>query len=516
MLAAPRHLVLASLIAGLTAGCGGHSSASKKSSSTAAGVSTAAVNSGTTAGVNTGSTSSSSLALEVTGIPLLASQDEQLFVGAPVVALAFTVEATGAQGRLLRVDIASSGTIDESTLGGVELIEDLNGNGEIDAGETSVASAPAALTDDETYVVTPVSPLVFATNTPRSFLVTVDASALSTSDQVNGVGSTLAFAIADAASVIGEDDQGIVVTGSGTFPMNASVIFEVNDTVLLSEICPGPGSQATSAEFIELFNATGATTDLSDYYLTDYTDNPNNGNFHWKLPTGENFGPAGGVSSYDFLVRFPAGTTLTSGQVITVAVDAEGFKAAYGSDPTFCMRNKGTTTAEQMLTWDGVAPGTAFTAAPVHNNASLTGPGSSAIAGGEMVALFSWDGASDLIADVDLVNYGGSSSTNTAVNKSPNQPAQAPGAPDVRVDSLTDADATESVFNDDSTDLFQFDHRAPNGTSISRADFTEGAEIKTGGNGITGNDETSEDFGDGNGANGTFERLSTATPGQLP
>ena len=46
-------------------------------------------------------------------------------------------------------------------------------------------------------------------------------------------------------------------------------------------------------------------------------------------------------------------------------------------------------------------------------------------------------------------------------------------------------------------------------------DFTEGNELKTGGNGITGNDETSENAGDGAGGNGTFERSQTATPGTL-
>ena len=72
-----------------------------------------------------------------------------------------------------------------------------------------------------------------------------------------------------------------------------------------------------------------------------------------------------------------------------------------------------------------------------------------------------------------------------------------------------------ATYQNDSDDLFQYDHRAPNGPSLRRVDFTEGAEVKTGGNGLTGNDETSEEFGDGAGGNGTFEAAATVTPGTI-
>ena len=163
-----------------------------------------------------------------------------------------------------------------------------------------------------------------------------------------------------------------------------------------------------------------------------------------------------------------------------------------------------------MLTWDGVAPGKTFTQAPIHASAGLTGPSGGNFGSGEMVCLLSWDGVVDLVQDVDLVNYGNASATNTAVNKSPGQ-----GIPDVKVDSAFDNDSTESTFQDDSSDLFQLDHRAPLGASIERVDFTEGAEKDAGGNGVAGHDETSEDFGDGQGGSGTFAPAAAPTPGQL-
>ncbi|HBP21633.1 MAG TPA: hypothetical protein DEA08_28095, partial [Planctomycetes bacterium] len=40
--------------------------------------------------------------------------------------------------------------------------------------------------------------------------------------------------------------------------------------VLISEVAVGPGSGATSAEFVELVNPTAQVIDLENYYLTDY------------------------------------------------------------------------------------------------------------------------------------------------------------------------------------------------------------------------------------------------------
>jgi hypothetical protein len=450
--------------------------------------------------VGSGSTGGgSSSAIDVAQTPLTADQNEQYFTSA-VVGLNLSLEATGGQVRVTRIDVATSGTIDETLLGGAQLVEDLNGNGEVDAGETAAADAPAVLADDGTYALAPLTPLVLVPGTPRTFLLTVDASGVAPADQAANVGQTL-VANLDALGVVAEDDQGLIVNANGTFPLSSSVTFEVGDTALLSEVVVGPGTGASSAEYVEVFNATGRPIDLSNYYMTDATNDPSIGQFYWKLPSGQDFA---NTSTADWFVRFPAGATLTPGQVITVAIDGEGFKAAYAADADYCMRNAGTTTSAQMLTWDGVAPGTNFVAAPVSSSAGLTN-------GGEFVCLFVWDGSADLVQDVDLLNYGNASFSNTSVNKSPGQ-----GTPDVKVDSLTDADAVESTFQDDSSDLFQLDHRGPGSSgapALKRVDFTEGAEAKTGGNGITGHDETSEDFGDGAGNPGTFAADASPTPG---
>lgn len=434
--------------------------------------------------------------LDVVDQPLLAGQAAQRPSAGSIVGLRLTLEALGARSRLIRLDVASAGTVDETLLGGLDLIEDLNNNGLVDQGETSVASAPSASVDNGTYVIMPISPLVFELGTPRNFLLALDSSAMSADDQVRSVGKTVALSVASAASVVGQDDQNNIVPGGGSYPIGGTTTLEVNDTAMISEVVVTP----TAAEYVEIFNATGASIDLSDYYLTDFTDDPNSGRFYWKLPTGENFQN----TTADWIVRFPAGTQLASGQTIAVAMDGAGYQTAYGVEAGFCLKNP-SANSTQMLTWDGVTPGTNFVSAP--GVGGLTN-------GGESVFLFTWDGVADLIVDVDLLNYGNSTLTNSNVDKSPGQAV----GPDVKVDSITDADALESTFNVEAGEFFQFDNRAPGGSSaypaIQRIDFTEGTEVKTGGNGLTGNDETSEEFGDGAGNPGTFDHVAAASPGQ--
>src|SRR5205807_2152579 len=90
--------------------------------------------------------------------------------------------------------------------------------------------------------------------------------------------------------------------------------------LLLSEIALSPAGH----EFVEIVNPTTQTVDLSSYYLSD------NGNY-FKLP-------AGGltVAAADFIVKFPAGATIGSHGVVTVALDtAANFTAAYGIAPDY-------------------------------------------------------------------------------------------------------------------------------------------------------------------------------------
>lgn len=522
-----RTLTTLTLIAtlGLLAGCGGSKKGSREQGAAAAGVSsstgagstsssTGGTGSSSTGGTGSSSTGGGAAALAVESVAQVGSQSEQRFSPGPAVALAFKLAGSGADVTITRVEVTNAGTIDEALLGEAKLLEDVNGNGEADAGDRELARAPRATANDAPYLFNPATPLAVAPNQRVQLLVTVDTAAVASAQQVALVGKTLDLKLASASAVHAEDAAKAVVTPTGTFPVGTAVVLEVNDTVLISEVCTGLGSGATSSEYLELFNASGKPVDLSKYYVTDYTDTPTAGKYYWKLPTGNNFAPA--LTSSDFFVKFPA-YTLQPGQIITIAVDAMGFKAVHTIDPTFCLRNKGTSTAVQMLTWNGTTGQVSFVATPVGASAGLTGPSGGLTGGGEPVFLFTWDGTSDLIKDVDMINYGSGSLQNDRIDKSPNQRTTGggPTAPDVKVDSAFDTDTTESTFQRETSALDQSNRVAPLALSIVRIDFSEGNEAKTGGNGLTGNDETSERFGDGLGGNGTFMAHGTATPGVI-
>lgn len=435
----------------------------------------------------------------------------------PIAALGVKVTASE-DIDVTQIEIAASGSIDESAFGDVRLLVDADGDGAVSAADSLIADGPAPQTDDGSYLITPAIPIRVDAGSTVELIVAIDSSPIAPSvEQVKQAGKTITLALTDALSIQGADAAGNVFSVNGlAAPIENTVTLSAGEHVLISEVAPGYGSGATASEFVELVNPTGEAIDLSNYYLTDFTNDPTLGEFYWKLPTGADFGPAGGVCSMDFVVRFPAGATLAAGQVIVVAIDGEGFKATHGSEADYCLRNAGTTTSVQMLTWDGQSNGTSvdFVAADVSGSAGLTGPGSTATNNGERVCLFVWDGVADLIQDVDICTYGGGYQvSNGVVDKSPGQTA--PGAPDVQVDSIADADRATSTFQPEQEELWQMDHRAPNAGSVTRVDFTEGAEVKTGGNGIGGHDETSEDLGDGMGADGTFAASTTQTPGAL-
>ncbi len=238
------------------------------------------------------------------------------------------------------------------------------------------------------------------------------------------------------------------------------------ETLLLSEIVVTP----TAGEFVEIHNPTASAIDLSDVYLTDATF-AGGGAFYYNLVTGAN---AGGGGFADFFARFPAGAAIAPGEFQTVALAGSiGFTATYGIAPTY------------ELFEDDVAPD----AIPDMVEAlpgSINGQGGLSNSG-EVVVLFTWDGATDLVADLDYAVWG--------------DKAEAVDKTGIAVDG-PDADAVASAYLND-TAIASQDVIAPGshafGNSWQRVDFSEGTEVKTGGNGalsggIGGHDETSEDL----------------------
>jgi len=223
--------------------------------------------------------------------------------------------------------------------------------------------------------------------------------------------------------------------------------------LLLSEIA----LSGVGAEFVEITNPTAQTVALDQLHLSDVGD-------YWKQPVGGitlNFA--------DFIVRFPAGATLPAGATITVAIGSgAAFTTIYGSAPTY-----------------SIADGT-MTAVNVGMTPSLTDAG-------EVVVLFAWNGTDPLVKDVDLMIAGMPSGMNGLVSKS----GVMQGTGTYKTDANTIAAQAMTPAA---------------GTSTKRIAAEGMLEMHTGtGNGITGDDETSENTAM------TWDATFTApTPGQAP
>jgi hypothetical protein len=135
------------------------------------------------------------------------------------------------------------------------------------------------------------------------------------------------------------------------------------------------------------------------------------------------------------------------------------------------------------------------------NPPSWSERGPSAFAGlrasGEAIVLFTWDGTSDLVQDLDYVFYGSPSSSarNSRIDKS----SDSVDGPDA--DNLPGSYLPETVAGQQDS--------APkpgSGDTPQRIVFSEQGETQVGGNGVGGHDETSEPWG-------TTFILAPPTPG---
>jgi hypothetical protein len=228
--------------------------------------------------------------------------------------------------------------------------------------------------------------------------------------------------------------------------------------LVLTEVVLAP----TTGEFVEIANPTSQTVDLSTYYVSDSGS-------YFKLPAG----PVT-VDSSDFIAQFPAGSTIAPGAVITVAIDtAANFQTVYGAPPTYSLAS-------------GTITKIASTGTPTLTNA------------GEVIVLFQWGGQSDLVGDVDIMIVGAPTAANSILDKS----GQAFDGPDTG--STTTAYATDGMTIQAQAST------PPSGMSTKRIALSAGHEGQ-GGNGVDGDDQTSEDTAQ------TWDTTFTApTPGTVP
>jgi hypothetical protein len=204
-------------------------------------------------------------------------------------------------------------------------------------------------------------------------------------------------------------------------------------------------TQADSTEFLEIYNPTSTTVDLSQYYLSDV-------NGYAALPVTGSIDLA--VNNTDFAMRFPAGATIAPGAVKVIAVDGGRYKRGVGQDANFMMFNAGGATSAQMMLDVGTNK-----AAGYPNFGSLTNTG-------EFVWLFRWDGASDLVCDVDFVYWGPGTGANLPTLKNTGICQDGP-----------DANSTATCYNTDAGPLTKALTVPSNGAGTRQR---AGAEVESG------------------------------------
>lgn len=240
------------------------------------------------------------------------------------------------------------------------------------------------------------------------------------------------------------------------------------DHILITEFVVSP----PAAEFVEIYNPTADTIDLSDYYLTDATFKGGSGTFYYHIVTGG----GGGGGFGDFNARFPDGAKIAPGEYQTIAIaGSDNFMATYGTEPTYELYEDGSAA-------DGIPDMREATSGSINGQGNLSD-------NGEVLILYYWDGQSDLVKDVDYVVWGDKAE---AVDKS----GVSIDGPDADSDASTYADDTpeaeQKVVNADNDE-----DEMPHDEGMSaqrRLDVEDLENWEANGNGITGHDETSEDL----------------------
>ncbi len=219
------------------------------------------------------------------------------------------------------------------------------------------------------------------------------------------------------------------------------LLLTAQDHVVISEIVLQP----SNAEYIKLYNPTDNAVDLSNYYLTDGTD-PSNQKYYHNLPTGTNFWSGSGS---DFIVRFPPGYSIEAqSEIIIAATTTAAYESYYSALPDLSVKDDLLNAIDGQNT-KGI--GTAYL-----DNAA------------ETLVLFYWDGSSATVKDVDYVLWG---SLICAVDKS----------------------GVAGYQNDTPVEQQTFTPTHQDGQKLQRIS-DEGSEPSSGGNGITGHNETGENL----------------------
>jgi len=242
-----------------------------------------------------------------------------------------------------------------------------------------------------------------------------------------------------------------------------SLVFSVGDHLVLNRITITPNA----GEMVSIFNPSSEIQSLDNYYITDATDSPDN-QFYYNIPTGTNFWS---TDFRDFIAKFPSGISISPGDSLILGIrNSEVFTGYYGYSPDL-------TLFENM--YDAIDGESTITEVPLSIGILDDSR--------EALILFYWDGISSTVKDVDYFLWGG---TDEGVSKGPDQ----------------------GYFQDTLLELQSYIQKHEEYFTYVRADNYSENNIfygyeKDSGNGITGDDETSEKI------NSTWDIISSPEVG---
>jgi hypothetical protein len=242
--------------------------------------------------------------------------------------------------------------------------------------------------------------------------------------------------------------------------------------LLFTEVCTTP----TPGEFVEIYNPNPFAVPLADYYLTDAIHAPAS-EYYWRIAEGNPSAVTiGGGAFNDFHSRFPTGATIAAGDTITVALmGSDAFETFHLVSCDYELFEDGS--SDDIPNMAEVFPGSIGDPDPTYG--LLTNESATA---GEPIILYYWDGTTDLVTDIDILLWGGGTSYLFSKNG-------------VSVDG-PDADTTPTPYEPEtpvgSIVPLLLSHAAHE--SYTRIDGSEGTQRLTGGNGVVGRDELSENW----------------------
>ncbi|HES59873.1 MAG TPA: hypothetical protein ENO18_05515, partial [Caldithrix sp.] len=225
------------------------------------------------------------------------------------------------------------------------------------------------------------------------------------------------------------------------------VILFAQGHLLITEVFIPPSGEG-SAAFIEIFNPTDAAISLNQMYLANY-------NTYYNVVNGTY-----STNAAHFAVKFPD-IELAVDEALAVAVNGQSFFDYFGKRADYEVLGSDDTTPDMVHLKVGDNPSFALSSG--------------------MIVLFAWDGSADLIQDVDYVPWGIFPSG--WMDKST-----------VEIDG-PDADSDAAAYKNDLAKSSQQAQTVPTGgKSLQRSGLAEVDEVSSGGNGIGGHNEATENW----------------------